>query len=92
MTTDTMPPGAHLWDRLMEPEGTLLPEVARYFLRLKFSEKAQQRMDELAIKAQEGTLSAEEEREIDGCLRMGSLLALLQSKARVALKQAGEEP
>ena len=46
----------------------------------------QVRTEELAGKARAGSLSPEEEREIENYERVGHYLAILQSKARVALR------
>jgi hypothetical protein len=37
-------------------------------------------------RSEAGTLTAEEEKEFDGYLHVGNLLAVMQSKARLALK------
>lgn len=44
-------------------------------------------MRELAARARAGTLTAEEQAEIDTYGRVGSLLSILKSKARRSLKQ-----
>jgi hypothetical protein len=45
-----------------------------------------QRMLQLAELSEAGTLTAEEQMEFDGYLHVGNLLAVMQSKARLALK------
>ncbi len=78
---------AKLWARLMESQpDDITPEVAKYFLRLGFNEEDQIRMRELADKAEEGNLSDTEAREFDTYLHIGNLLAVMQSKARLALQ------
>jgi len=77
---------ADILQRIIQPEsGDLLPEVARVLLSWRFSEDDRLRMSELSDKASEGTLSAEDKRELDGYLLMGHLLAIAHSKARVSL-------
>jgi hypothetical protein len=44
-------------------------------------------MRELAERNQEGQLSTEEREELDDFVKIGDLLAILQSKARKLLKQ-----
>jgi len=61
-------------------------EVARSILRLDFDSSDIDRMDELAEKARAGTLSEEETTQLDAYLLVGSLLDLLQSKARQTLR------
>jgi hypothetical protein len=60
-------------------------DVARAILALGFDSTAHQRMQTLAGKARAGSLSPEEEIEIENYERAGSLLGILQSKARRAL-------
>ena len=43
-------------------------------------------MLQLAERSEAGALTAEEKIEFDGYLHLGNLLAVLQSKARVAVK------
>jgi hypothetical protein len=64
----------------------MTPELARHLLTLGFTEDDRGRMHELAAKNQEGQLSAPERAELDSYIQVGDLLAILQSKARKALK------
>lgn len=66
--------------------------LARTLLDLKFSEKERERMHELAMKNQEGKLSKQEGEELDNYVKVGDLLAILQSKARKLLKQTPAVP
>ena len=66
--------------------------AAQYILSLDFQKEERDRMHELALKAQEGTLSTREEAEIDSYERVGHLLSIWKSKARKALKQARRGP
>ena len=65
------------------------PTTARELLSLKFDESDQERMNELSRKAQDGTLTLQEQTEIDSYRRAGYLLGVLWSKARLSLKRAG---
>ncbi len=65
---------------------TLSPEAARVLLDLGFSEEDRKKMHDLAVKNQQGTLSQEEEQELDSYIRIGRLLDLLSAKAAKALK------
>ena len=79
-----------IWARLIEPEtGDLEPTAARYILQLDFTDLDRRRMNELAAKARMGTLTDEEQAEIDSYNHVSHSLALLQSKARKSLKLAG---
>ena len=74
-------------ERLLQPEnGDVNAEAARFFLSLKFSAADHERMTALGAKARAGTLTPEEDEESDSYIRVGHWLAILQSKARKALK------
>ena len=76
--------------RVIVPEQpSLSAEAARSLLTLGFGEEDLLKMADLAEKARRGTLSLEESREIEGFERVGSLIGLLQSKARQSLKRLG---
>ncbi len=77
---------AAIWARLIESQPEELnPEAAKYLLRLGFNDFDQSRLHELADRSQAGTLTEDEGREFDSYLRIGNLLAVMQSKARLAL-------
>ncbi len=69
-------------------QGVLSPEAAEGLLALRFSDEQQKRMSELAAKARAGELTAQEREEADSFERVSSLLGILQSRARVALREA----
>ncbi len=78
-----------IWGRVVNPEqANLAPEAARGILKLDSDANDHRRMDELSAKARQGTLTAEERVEMDEYLRVGSELAVLQSKARMSLQRA----
>lgn len=84
---------AGIWARLIESQpDDLTPEAAKYFLRLGFTERDQARMQDLADRSQAGTLTDSEAREFDSYLHIGNLLAVMQSKARLALHGDGSVP
>jgi hypothetical protein len=64
----------------------LSPETVRSILNLGFSEEDHARVHELTTRNQDGALSAEEKEELMNYVKVGNLLALLQSKARKFLK------
>lgn len=75
-------------ERLLDPtSGTLSAKTAQEVLDLTFPESDQQRLEELAEKSTAGTLTAEEAKEYDGYIEAADFLSLLQSKARLSLKQ-----
>jgi hypothetical protein len=80
-----------IWGRLIGPEKPkLCPETARFVLDLEFPEEDKARMHELAAKARAGTLNAEEQQEIETYSRVGSILGIMKSKARMTLKKAAK--
>jgi hypothetical protein len=86
-TLNASPPELAIVERLIHPErGTWPAGVANAILELDFDQLDKDRMRELAAKARSGTLSAEEADLIDTYGKLGSLLAILQSKARQSLK------
>jgi hypothetical protein len=69
-------------------EAELNPDAARYLLSIKLPPKDEDRVNELSAKARGGTLTDSEQQELDSYLHIGSLLAVVQSKARRLLKHA----
>ena len=67
-------------------DSDLSRELARYILTLGFDDEDQNKMTDLAERNQEGLLSGEEKAELENFVKAGHLLALLHSKARMALK------
>jgi hypothetical protein len=73
-------------ERIIEPSaGGFSSELAKYILGLDFSPEEQARCQALSAKAQAGTLTAEEQADLDELLGVNSLLMILQSKARISL-------
>jgi hypothetical protein len=66
--------------------GRLTPSLARYILQLGFSHRDKARMHELAVRNQDDALSATEKAELFAYAKAGSLLSILKSRARRALK------
>jgi hypothetical protein len=77
---------AAIWARLIEAQRELSPEVAEYLLSIGFGEIDRERMEQLAELSDAGTLTDEERAEFDSYLHVGNLLAVMQSKARLALR------
>lgn len=77
---------ADILERLIDPHTpSFSHEAARAILEITFPPSDVRRMNELAAKAREGTLTLDEQDEIDGYERVGHLLGILQSKARLSL-------
>ena len=67
-------------------EVELNPDAARYLLSIKLPPNDEDRVNELSAKARAGALTESERQELDSYLHIGSLLAVMQSKARRLLK------
>lgn len=60
---------------------TLTPELANHFSNLSSDREFQVRLDELGSKANEGSLTEEEQREYDTYIEAMDVIALLRVKA-----------
>ena len=85
-----------IFGRILEhDQATLNAAAARAILDLDFRQADKDRMSQLLDKAKNGTLSADEEVEIDNYERVGHMLSLMKSKARQSLKNGkshGKKP
>lgn len=87
--SETRSAEAAILSRVIRPnQPALSPEAAKALLDLRFADEDRRRMHELAVKNQQGTLSPEDERELDSYVRVGRLLDLLSAQARTALHSA----
>lgn len=78
-----------IWNRLLEgKKPAFSPQVARAILALDFPQQDKARLRMLAAKAREGPLAPEEREQIDTYGRIGSVLSIMKSKARVSLRKA----
>jgi hypothetical protein len=78
-----------IFGRVLEPEeATLDVAAAKAILNLDFRQTDKDRMGVLLAKAKKGTLTADEQIEIDNYERVGHMLSLMKSKARRSLKGA----
>lgn len=75
--------------RVVDPgQPFLSAEAAQAILRLDFHVDDRTRMNQLAKKNRAGQLTATEEQELNGYIRVGQVLGILQSKARRSLSAA----
>jgi hypothetical protein len=79
---------AEVWWRILHPDEKLSPRAARAILGLSFPNSDIRRMHELSAKARAGTLTPEEDAEMDDFERVGSILSTIKSKARQALRRS----
>ena len=85
--------GSEILVRTIRPnDGGLSSEAARAMLDFRLSKDDTVRVNDLAAKARAGDLTAEERAELDDYERITALLEIMQSKARLSLKQAGQLP
>ena len=76
--------------RLVEPVSDELSQrAAEALLSITFKPADIQRMNELAALARDGELTPEQSAEAESYNRIGHFLALVHSRARLALKAAG---
>ncbi len=61
-------------------------ELANFVLAIKLDPRDEQRANELAAKARSGSLSQEEETEIDEYRRVGRTIEILKLRARKSLR------
>lgn len=71
---------------LSNGSGRLPAETVRYFLNLAFSDRDKARMHDLAVRNEHDRLSAAERDELIAYAKAGTLLSILKSKARRALR------
>jgi len=79
---------AEVWLRILHPDEKLSPREARAILDLSFPKNDISRMHELSAKARAGTLTPEEDAEMDTIERVGSILSTPKSKARQVLRRS----
>ena len=73
-------------DRLLEPLAAgFSSEMAKYIADFRADAAVQARIAGLAEKANEGELSDDERREYEGLIGAGTVIAILQAKARQKL-------
>lgn len=75
-------------DRLFDPtQHHLSDEGARILVELRDDAETESKMELLAAKANQGTLTPDERREYESWVRAGTLISILQAKARLYLKR-----
>jgi hypothetical protein len=89
---------AAIWQRMIDADpAQLSAEAAKALLKFDFAPSDRRRMEELSRRVQGGQLSLAEQEELQTYVRAGHVLALIQSKARRAIKtgpgsSAGSSP
>ena len=67
------------------PNDVLSADAARFLLSIDFEKEHKKRLLDLAERSETGTLTSQEQAEFDSYLHIGNFLAIMQSKARLAL-------
>ena len=79
-------------DRVLDPiTSCLTPDVAAKLVALRADDETQARVDALAEKSNEGTISPEERQEYDWYRDAFHFMTILQAKARKLLNQSSLE-
>jgi hypothetical protein len=74
-------------DRVFQPSsGTFSRELAQQILAIHFPPADHARYESLSAKAQEGTLTADEQALLDDYLNINDFLGILKAKAHSSLK------
>jgi hypothetical protein len=82
-TTSQIPSEIEILGRILgNQNGTLPPRMANYLIDLHFSATDKERMHDLAVRNQDGTLADYEKEEVAAYAKAGTLLSILKSKAR----------
>jgi len=82
--------GTAILDQLADLDvRSISPETAQTLLKLRFNEFHHERFNLLTAKAHEASLTPSEQEELDEYIQTADILAIVQSKARQALKSAG---
>ena len=68
----------------------LTPEVAHQIVSSRLDSETQARIDELAAKANRGTLTEEERNEYSQFVEYIALVGIIKAKARLLLSRAGQ--
>jgi hypothetical protein len=68
---------------------SISPDTTQTLLKLRFDEFHHERFNVLTAKAREASLTPSEQEELDEYIQTADILAIVQSKARQALKSAG---
>jgi hypothetical protein len=71
--------------------GQLPPEMARYILDIDFNDRDKARLHELVVRNQDDDLNPAEKEELVAFLNAGSMLSILQARARRMLGVKAEK-
>ena len=93
METMSVITATEILGEVIEPmEPAFASEFARMVLRLRLSDTAQERIRELLLQNNAGTLEVAERAVLENYLLVGQFLDLLQAKARASLQGHATSP
>jgi uncharacterized protein YnzC (UPF0291/DUF896 family) len=88
MDTQSTLTEADILNEVVEPSQPDLPkELAQAIVHLRFHGKAIARLNELAEKNRQGSITTEERADLEKYLRVGNFLNLLRAKALASLRE-----
>jgi hypothetical protein len=79
-----------LADVIAADRGDLSPDVAKTVLKWKFRANTVRQINRLAERNRKGTISDTEREQLQRYLRVGSLINLIQAKARLSLRSVNQ--
>jgi hypothetical protein len=85
-TTIETPADSDIFSRVIAPREALPPSVARSVLAWKFPKRDLDKLRRLQEKNSAGTISDSEYCQLESYVRVGQFVAVMQAKARLALK------
>ena len=80
------PADSDIFARVIASNEAIPPTVARSVLAWKFPESDLKRLERLQAKNNTGSISDVERRELESYVRVGQFVAVMQARARLALK------
>lgn len=90
MTPQATFPPAGILPEIVEPTGSIeSPQVAKELLSLHLKEEAKERIRQLLLKKNAGTITPAEQTTLEEYMVTGEFLDLLHAKARRTLRETG---
>lgn len=91
MPATTSPPiDVQILETIVAPQEPTLPvSLARALLKLSLRPDQQAEIDNLLDRNNDGTITPAERERLEGYVRVGNLLSLLQAKARASVSRRG---
>jgi len=84
MEVKPLAPLEHLLDRMTS---LLTPQMAEELVKFRYDVETQARVSELAKKANDGTLTAEEREQYSQYVEVGDLIGIMMARARKFLRE-----